>query len=323
LRDVANETLTAEVAPLLRIRQTRTLNFASASFGGGAIGGNVGLISHEATVKFQQSAATFGSRMVTNTSTYTNVSSVAANLGILASFESRWTATADTQSITLGPIADFFSGPTVNIANGGTLTGGVDFVNFEGTLIVGAGVTMPLYRAIVAKRPSTTGTITQYIGFAVDGALSGDAVATTGLNIGTIQTTGTNIGIDIAAITGGTTNAGIRLAAPFVATPGTKTITVVGDTIPHTSPVVELNNTSGSSKTLTSAPTISDGVNGEVLEIVNVGTSDVVLSDQGTLASSNLRLAATTRTLSTRDTLTLRYSTAIGDWREIGFTNVL
>jgi hypothetical protein len=323
LRDITNETLTAEVAPLLRIRQTKTLDFASASFGGGAIVGVPGLISFEPTVKWNQPSATFGSTFITNTAIYQNVSAVAANIGAVSTLSSTWAATADAASITLGALADVFSAPTLQRTGGGTLTAGADFVNFEGTLTVGAGVTVPNYRAFVAKAPTNSGTITLYKGFVVSAVASADAASATGILVTGLNTTGTNIGIDIGAVTGGTTNIGIRNFAPAVDTPGTKTITVVGDTIPHLTPWTTINNTSGSSKTLTSAPTISDGVDGERIEVTNVGTSDVVIQDQGTLASSNLRLVAATRTLSTRDSIKLRYSAAIGDWCETGFNNVL
>ncbi len=86
---------------------------------------------------------------------------------------------------------------------------------------------------------------------------------------------------------------------------------------------VRLNNTSGSSKTLASAPTIADGQTDQIVILTNTSASDVVLQDQGTLASSNLRLGATTRTLSTRDSIILQYDVTIGDWVELAFSNVL
>ena len=47
--------------------------------------------------------------------------------------------------------------------------------------------------------------------------------------------------------------------------------------------------------TLTSAPTIANGSDGEMVTLINTGTSGVLtIQDQGTLSSSNLRLTTTT-----------------------------
>jgi hypothetical protein len=108
-----------------------------------------------------------------------------------------------------------------------------------------------------------------------------------------------------------------------VFTPSAQTITAVSDTIRIDRTSVRLNNTSGSSKTLTSAPTLADGQSGQVIILTNTSANDVVLQDQGTLASSNLRLGATTRTLSTRDSIILRYDATVGDWIELAFSNVV
>lgn len=133
----------------------------------------------------------------------------------------------------------------------------------------------------------------------------------------------TMVGLDIAALTQATTNIGIRNADTTVNTPATSTMSVVGSTISAGQTVTMLDNTSGGSLTLTAAPTIADGVNGQILYVFNGSTNNVVISDQGTLASSNLRLSATTITLGTRDSITLMYSTTIGDWIQIAQQNVL
>lgn len=75
--------------------------------------------------------------------------------------------------------------------------------------------------------------------------------------------------------------------------------------------------------TLSAAPTIPNGVDGQVVTLVNTAASAITVQDQGTLANSNLRLGATTRALGTRDTLTLLYVAALGDWVEIAFDNNL
>jgi hypothetical protein len=71
--------------------------------------------------------------------------------------------------------------------------------------------------------------------------------------------------------------------------------------------------------TSTAAPTIADGSDGQMLMILNVDTADTyTLSDQGTLASSNLRLTANTVGLGPRRSIQLMFSATIGDWVQVG-----
>lgn len=101
-------------------------------------------------------------------------------------------------------------------------------------------------------------------------------------------------------------------------------ITAVGNAILAAGDYVQLNNTSGGSLTLTSAPTIADGLDGQSISIMNVGADNVVIQDQGTLAASNLRLTGNTVTLGPRDSLTLRYDSTVGDWvQTTNLVNVL
>ena len=132
-----------------------------------------------------------------------------------------------------------------------------------------------------------------------------------------------NIGVDVDALSGGTNNIGIRNASTYVATPSTaQNITAVGNTILANAQTVQL--TANASYTLTSAPTIANGQDGQIVTILNVDTTDTItIQDQGTLASSNLRLSATTIALGPRDSIQLMYSSTIGDWVQIGYTNVL
>ena len=100
-------------------------------------------------------------------------------------------------------------------------------------------------------------------------------------------------------------------------------VSVGGSTIGITSTTRRLNNPSGGALTLTSAPPIADGTDGQILVVFIGSAQNVVLQDRGTLASSNLRLGATTRTLGTPDYLMLMYSSTVGDWVEIVFSNVI
>lgn len=132
------------------------------------------------------------------------------------------------------------------------------------------------------------------------------------------------IAIDIAAQSGaGTLNLGIRNAGQTVLTPSAaQNITAAGTAILANATTVQL--TADASYTLTSTPTVADGADGQILIIVNVDTVDTItLQDQGTLASSNLRLSANTIALGPRDSIILMYSSTVGDWVEISQTNVL
>lgn len=113
-------------------------------------------------------------------------------------------------------------------------------------------------------------------------------------------------------------NDGRTVEAPDTA----QAITAVGNTIAIDTTTHLL--TADASYTLTSTPTLADGEDGQRVLILNVDTTDVItIQDQGTLAGSNLRLGATTRALGPRDSIMLMYSSTIGDWVEVAFTNVL
>lgn len=136
-------------------------------------------------------------------------------------------------------------------------------------------------------------------------------------------TIGTQIGIDIGALSKAGTNIGIRNASTTVNTPGTaQNITAATQAITANRTVKQI--TANASYTLSSAPTITNGQDGQTITILNVDTVDTItLQDQGTLAGSNLRLSASTVALAPRCSITLVYSSTVGDWIQIGQTNVL
>jgi hypothetical protein len=183
-----------------------------------------------------------------------------------------------------------------------------------------------------ARYAGRTGGTTLYGGTAAGDDLTLQATSNSATS-GDVNIAGSLINVDALSMTfdalgftftGAMTVAGnLALSGRNIHTETVATITAVSDTIPITNPTVRLDNTSGSSKTLTSAPTVATGSNNQRLFIYNGSAQDVVLQDQGTLASSNLRLTTTTVTLSTRDSIELMYSTTIGDWIEIGRSNVL
>jgi len=117
-------------------------------------------------------------------------------------------------------------------------------------------------------------------------------------------------------VTGAMTTQNSRIHAP----PTAQTISAAGNTITvgDADYLAPISNTTAGSITLTSAPTIADGTDGEEILLYNTGTQNVVIQDQGTLASSNLRLATATVTLAPRQSVRLVFLTAIGDWLQCG-----
>jgi hypothetical protein len=101
----------------------------------------------------------------------------------------------------------------------------------------------------------------------------------------------------------------------FVNAPSTAQVMVAATTLLANARVVQVST--GSNITSTAAPTIADGVDGQMLTIINVGSFNYVISDQGTLASSNLRLTATTVTLAPRQSVELMYNATVGDWVQV------
>ena len=90
------------------------------------------------------------------------------------------------------------------------------------------------------------------------------------------------------------------LAAPFISTIG---ISAAGAVSPGTA---------------TTTPILPDGTNGQKLKIINVGAQTITLTDQGTMAASNLRLTATTVAIAARQSIELTFVASIGDWVQTG-----
>lgn len=100
--------------------------------------------------------------------------------------------------------------------------------------------------------------------------------------------------------------------------PRAQTISAAPNAILANAGRVALTNSSGGSLTLTSAPTIADGQDGQSVVLTNVGAQNIVLQDQGTFANSNLRLSASGVTLTPRDSLELTFFASVGDWVQTG-----
>lgn len=132
-------------------------------------------------------------------------------------------------------------------------------------------------------------------------------------------------GNQTAETTSSGTVTNIRCRGEYVGT--SQQITAVGNTITLPSLVnnCTVRLTADNSYTLTSAPTLANGFfEGQIVRIINEDTVDTItIQDQGTLASSNLRLSANTIALAPRDNITLIWNGTIGDWVQLSTTNVL
>lgn len=111
---------------------------------------------------------------------------------------------------------------------------------------------------------------------------------------------------------GGIIAAGSGVMLPL---PGSQAL-VATDAIVTSMDVVQIS--AAAAITLTSAPTIADGLNGQKVMLINTGGFDITLQDQGTLVGSNLRLSAAGITLTPRDSVQLMYLSAVGDWVQVG-----
>lgn len=100
----------------------------------------------------------------------------------------------------------------------------------------------------------------------------------------------------------------------------TQTLNDVTDTITCNRRTVAI--ASASALTLTSAPTISDGADGQICVIVNVGPFDITIQHQNTLSSSNLQLLAPRVTIPAKSQIRLQFSATVGDWVQEGFSNI-
>jgi parallel beta-helix repeat protein len=101
-------------------------------------------------------------------------------------------------------------------------------------------------------------------------------------------------------------------AVPMVATQTLAAATAI------TATGVVLMFTCSGAVTSTAAPLIANGSDGQVVRLLNVGTGTLTISDQGTLAGSNLRLTANTVAIGPRQSLELTYSSTVGDWVQTG-----
>lgn len=137
----------------------------------------------------------------------------------------------------------------------------------------------------------------------------------------TLNVTGATALATTLGVTGASTFTGVSTyLGTVIYTPTASQNIAVAATIAANARVVQI--TPAGSFTLTATPIIIDGTDGQIITIVNVGANTATLSDQTTTPNTNLRLGAATRALGPVDNITFVYSSTVGDWVEIGFTNV-
>jgi hypothetical protein len=97
----------------------------------------------------------------------------------------------------------------------------------------------------------------------------------------------------------------------------TTQVVVAGTSIQPDAEVVQIS--SSGDVTMTSTPTIADGVDGQEILLINRDTTDsITIQDNGTLANSGLELTGTTLVLGPLDNVRLRYISALDKWVQVG-----
>lgn len=287
---------------------TINLNFATARRWGTLYDNGVTVFDQAAVVSVTSDASYIIGR------DYRNASGVALSLGLLRGVDEVSAVIADAAAVT-GSFTSFRAAAALSVAGGGTLAI-ASLQAFGVACSIGPGVTVTTAN-IHGSAPTVPGgvvtTLSHYKANNVTPSGGGSIPSMYGFSCDLLQ--------------GGAFNMGLRMAAATQYPVRAASIGAVGESLIDDAAVIatryEITNTTGGSLTLTSTPTLPDGSDGQVVTILNVGAQNVVVQDQGTLAGSNLRLGAATRTLGPRDSIRLAWSTGIGDWVEEFFSNVV
>lgn len=242
------------------------------------------------TIVYTATAAVFSSQGLSNTPIIKNDSGNARTITAGATVNSSPTVIADTAVLTVSGFNTLLDNMTLDFISTGT-GAMTNLATVRSDLVAGAGWTVTNRRGLWFRAATGSGTATN------------------------------QIGVDIEALPAG--GVGIFNRSTTVQPPLANTnITAVSGTIRIDASTVSI--TSNGNYTLTSTPTIADGRDGQILRIVNLGANTITLQDQGTLASSNLRLTATTVALGPNDSIELQFFTTVGDWvQTTTLTNVL
>lgn len=125
----------------------------------------------------------------------------------------------------------------------------------------------------------------------------------------------TQIGVDIAALSFGGTNIGIRNADTTVYTPCSQTSLTSGFTISPDCTVIEIGTSGNFNYTSSTSTAITAGVAGQILTLINVDSNSNTITMDNT--GGNIELAgAADYAMGINDTLTLVYSSTRSLWLE-------
>ena len=220
------------------------------------------------------------------------------------------------------------------VAETNAVVGVAAVIDSSSAAAVGTITTARFAKPFLYARPSGASTLAITNGYGIDFAstfITGGGLTATTVKMINIDSPGAGTittlhGIDIAKLTRATTNIEFRNAGKMVYTPTEQTLAAATNTIVNTARIIELDNSTGASLTMTSAPTVSTtgAQDGQIITLVNNDSADnIVLQDEGTLANSGLRLpGAVNLTLGPRDTATFYYNAGSGDWYCIASTNL-
>ena len=206
----------------------------------------------------------------------------------------------------------------------------LDFAEFKDSLALDAALTVA--QAANTWSQTFTGTTGPGFTYTASGAVSSGTaagmyvnVSSTTASVPAVQITNAGTGnsfvvedqaSDATPFTIGSAG-DVTIGGSLIMTPSTaQNITAATDTILANAGVIILNPSGG--PTMTSTPTIADGTDGQIVTLINVSTtSQITLQDQKSIAGTNLRLSAASVALSFYDTITLVFSSTIGDWVQI------
>lgn len=229
------------------------------------------------------------------------------NLTPISAFTASYTKRIDTKTgRSLSTDTDYGSSPTYAATNSGTFTSGTHQSFSSSPTLNATGSTLTAHNGLVSGMTVTAGTVTT-----LTHVLLNDATGA--------GTVGTQIGVDIAAMSAATNNIGLRNAAKSVYTPSGAQALIAATTIAPNATMIQI--TSVASITLTATPTITAGSNGQLLVIVNNNTTaarNITFQSEATAAGTNLSLATGTVVVGPRGSLTLIYSTTLSRWVQIG-----
>ena len=150
----------------------------------------------------------------------------------------------------------------------------------------------------------------------IDGTLTVDGATTLNANINAGNSVANDTMAVVALIT---QNGGVQLV------PTEFTVTAASDSIgsqaANRNYLINVNNTSGGSVTITANPMISDGLSDRrILRLYNQSANSVVFTTEATDPGSNLILQAATRTLAQYDTLELIWDSTASAWVETNYS---